>query len=121
LKRALESVVDKHKGLTVSFDPRGTPVSPHGEGGAVRFCLTPPGAQPREQELVKEGCDAYCDEINTKPDWCSSGLSTGALVGIIVPSVVVAGVGIGVAVYFLLIRKNVKESIDYSHGFVSPH
>jgi hypothetical protein len=47
------------------------------------------------KEHFEKGCDAYCDEVSSKPDWCpsepSAGLSAGAIAGIVIACVVVVG------------------------------
>lgn len=58
-------------------------------------------------EEIEATCDAYCDALEKKLDSCPSGLSGGAIAGIVVASVVVVGATVGGLVYFFVIRKPV--------------
>jgi hypothetical protein len=57
----------------------------------------------QQQDFWDTVCPAYCDEVSSRPDWC--GLSTGAIIGIVVGAVVFVGVVAGLLVYFLIIKK----------------
>jgi hypothetical protein len=63
-------------------------------------------APKKQLDYAETVCDTFCEgTTGTKPDWCSSGLSTGAIAGIAVGVIVVVGVAVGLAVFFLVIKK----------------
>jgi hypothetical protein len=57
------------------------------------------------EENGKKVCDAYCSALEETADWCSSGLSAGAVAGIAIGGVAVVGAVAGLLVYFLIIKK----------------
>jgi hypothetical protein len=59
---------------------------------------------------AKDKCDASCNSADTKPNWCHSGLSAGAVAGIVVACVVVVAAGAIAAWYFLLRKANAGSS-----------
>jgi hypothetical protein len=63
------------------------------------------------QKEFEEGCNGYCSNLSgTKPDYCSSGLSVGAIVGIVVG--VVAFVAIVVVLIVVFVVKKKKKPVE---------
>jgi hypothetical protein len=79
---------------------------PAGDFYTVFFCGEVdkiPDAENRGQ--AKKACDRYCDEVSSEPDCCPSGLSPGAIAGMVIAAVVVVAGVAALLVYFLVFRK----------------
>jgi hypothetical protein len=73
------------------------------------------------EEVTKENmellCETYCSKITGKPEWCpspsndKSGLSGGAIAGIVVAAVVVVVAIVGLCVYCFVIKPKQAASV----------
>jgi hypothetical protein len=86
-----------------------------GKSPRVSYCLevvalceaNKKGKLPEDvnKKEVDDFCSSYCSKIEKEPDWCSSGLSGGAIAGIVIAVVVVVGAAVGVGVFFFVRSK----------------